>query len=362
MGKNKKEKLNKYPLVTVCTPTFNRRPFIPVMLKCFEHQTYPKDKIEWIIIDDGTDKIEDLVTHIPQVRYLKYNEKLTLGQKRNIGNDAAKGEIIVYMDDDDYYPPERISHAVDMLRQSPKALCAGSSAMFIHFKHINKMYQFGPYGPNHSTAATFAFKKELLKQTRFDEVSCVAEEKKFLKDYTIPFVQLESKKSILVFSHPHNSFDKKELLNQGPNPTINETKISPSEIVKEPEILKFFMEDIDELLDNYEPGKPENKPDVTKQLTEIKATRENMIKDHMQKQLEYQNTMQKIQMMNNPQVVQSRINELSVIVQELNIENNQLKEKVKYLEDKIKQIVLEQIQKKSLEKKIELSSVGPTVS
>ena len=356
------KKNTKLPFVSVCTPTFNRRPFYDMLIKCFFSQTYPLERVEWIIVDDGTDKIEDIVKDIPQVKYYKYDERLNLGKKRNIMHEKSKGDIIIYMDDDDYYPPERISHAVDMLKQSPKALCAGSSAMFIHFKHINKMYQFGPYGPNHSTAATFAFKKELLKQTRFDEVSCVAEEKKFLKDYTIPFVQLESKKSILVFSHAHNSFDKKELLNQGPNPTINETKISPSEIVKEPEILKFFMEDIDELLANYEPGKLENKPDVTKQLTEIKATRENMIKDHMQKQVEYQNTMQKIQMMNNPQVVQNRINELSVIVQELNIENNQLKEKIKYLEDKIKKIVLEQIQKKSLEKKIELSSVGPTVS
>jgi glycosyltransferase involved in cell wall biosynthesis len=326
------------------------------MLKCFEHQTYPKDKIEWIIIDDGTDKIEDLVRHIPQVKYLKYNKKLTLGQKRNIGNDAAKGEIIVYMDDDDYYPPERISHAVDMLKQTPKALCAGSSAMFIYFKHIDKMYQFGPYGPNHSTAATFAFKKELLNQTRFDEVSCVAEEKKFLKDYTIPFVQLESKKTILVFSHSHNSFDKKELLKQGPNPSVNETKILPSDIVKEPEILNFFMEDVDKLLNNYEPGKPENKPDVTKQLMEIKATRENMIKDHMQKQMEYQDTIKKIQTLNNPETAQNRINDLSIIIQELNIENNQLKEKVKYLEDKVKQIIVEQIQKKTYE----LSSKGPT--
>jgi glycosyltransferase involved in cell wall biosynthesis len=352
----KKNKIQKYPLVTVCTPTFNRRPFIPIMLKCFEHQTYPKDKIEWIIIDDGTDKIEDLVRHIPQVKYLKYNKKLTLGQKRNIGNDAAKGEIIVYMDDDDYYPPERISHAVDMLKQTPKALCAGSSAMFIYFKHIDKMYQFGPYGPNHSTAATFAFKKELLNQTRFDEVSCVAEEKKFLKDYTIPFVQLESKKTILVFSHSHNSFDKKDLLKQGPTPSVNETKILPSDIVKEPEILNFFMEDVDKLLNNYEPGKPENKPDVTKQLMEIKATRENMIKDHMQKQMEYQDTIKKIQTLNNPETAQNRINDLSIIIQELNIENNQLKEKVKYLEDKVKQIIVEQIQKKTYE----LSSKGPT--
>lgn len=343
----KKDKLAKYPLVTVCTPTFNRRPFVPMMLKCFEHQTYPKDKIEWIIIDDGTDKIEELVTHIPQVKYLKYDTKLTLGQKRNIGNDAAKGDIIVYMDDDDYYPPERISHAVDMLKQSPKALCAGSSAMFIYFKHISKMYQFGPYSPTHATAATFAFKRELLKQTRFNEASSVAEEKQFLKDYTIPFVQLESKKTILVFSHEHNSFDKKGLLNQGPSPFVKEVSTLPSDIVKEPEILHFFMEEVEKLLEEYELGKRENKPDVTKQLIEIKKTRENMVQEHIRQQTEYQNTLQKIQTLQNQKQNQNQNpSDLNVIIQELNSENAKLKEKVKYLEDKIKQIITEQIQKR----------------
>ena len=87
MGKkNKKNTSNaktQLPFVSVCTPTFNRRPFIPLMLKCFDSQIYPKDRIEWIIIDDGSDKIEDLVTHIPQVKYFKYNEKMHLGKKRN---------------------------------------------------------------------------------------------------------------------------------------------------------------------------------------------------------------------------------------------------------------------------------------
>ena len=236
MGKNK-QKMSKTPFISVCTPTFNRRPFIPMMLQCFENQTYPKDKIEWIIVDDGTDPIEDLVSHIPQVKYFKYNEKLTLGKKRNICNEKSSGEIIIYMDDDDYYPPERFSHAVEMLRQNPKALCAGSSALFIYFKHISKMYRFGPYGEKHATAATFAFRRELLQQTRFDESSCVAEEKKFLKDYTIPFVQLDPKKSIVVFSHVHNSFDKKELLKQLPNPHIHETDVKPEDLVKEKNIL-----------------------------------------------------------------------------------------------------------------------------
>jgi glycosyltransferase involved in cell wall biosynthesis len=355
MGKGKVKKTTtttvKTPFVTLCTPTFNRRPFIPMMLKCFEHQTYPKDKIEWIIVDDGTDKIEDLVSNIPQVRYFKLDEKKTLGQKRNFCNDNAKGDILIYIDDDDYYPPERISHAVETLNKNPKALCAGSSAMFIYFKHISKMYQFGPYGPNHATAATFAFKRELLSKTRFNETSAVAEEKHFLKDYTIPFVQLEPKKSILVFSHNHNSFDKKTLLEQMPNPTIHETTVVPSDIVKEKDILKFFMEDIDDMLSKYEPGKPENKPDVTKQIAELKVSRESMAKEHMQKQIDFQNAINRLQLMGNPQMQQEAIIQQERLIKQITQDNEKLKEKVKYLEDKIKQIINEQIQKKMLEKK-----------
>ena len=335
------KKKKKYPLVSVCTPTYNRRPFIPIIIKCFENQTYPKDKMEWIIVDDGTDKIEDLVAHIPQVKYFRYEEKLTLGKKRNITNDNAKGDIIVYMDDDDYYPPDRVSHAVETLLKNPKALCAGSSAMYIYFKHIEKMYQFGPYGPNHATAATFAFKKELLKKTRFEEKAALAEEKKFLKDYTIPFAQLDPNKSILVFSHNQNSFDKKELLKQMPNPFIKDTILTPSDLVKEADVLKFFMEDINQLLEDYSPGLAKNKPDVTKQLSKMKEEREKMAKD----QYEYNVLMNKLSGA-NAQQDQNKINQLSMIVQHLTTENKQLNDKVKYLEDKIKQFITEQIQLK----------------
>jgi glycosyltransferase involved in cell wall biosynthesis len=303
-----------------------------MMLKCFDHQTYPKDRIEWIIVDDGTDKIEELVRHIPQVKYFKYDIKMTLGEKRNLLNDKSTGDILVYMDDDDYYPPERISHAVQMLTNTPKALCAGSSEMNIYFKHIHKMIRFGPYGPNHATAATFAFKRELLSITRFDEKSSVAEEKKFLKDYTIPFVQLDPVKSILVFSHVQNSFDKKELLNQGPNPTIHETTLQPEDVIKEKDILKFFMEDIDALLASYTLGKPEHKPDVSKQLIEIKAARQKMIEEHNKKQLEQhkQNTTQ---------------NYIDNLIQE----NAKLKDQIKYLESKIQEIINQRIQEKRSE-------------
>jgi glycosyltransferase involved in cell wall biosynthesis len=85
---------NLLPFVSICTPTFNRRPFIPSMIKCFEHQDYPKDRIEWIIVDDGSDKIGDLVKHIPQVKYYAIENKLLLGKKRNLMHEKTKGDKV----------------------------------------------------------------------------------------------------------------------------------------------------------------------------------------------------------------------------------------------------------------------------
>ena len=277
MGKKSKNK-NDLPFVSICTPTFNRRPFIKSMIKCFEHQTYPKDKMEWIIIDDGTDKIEDLVSDISNVKYFKYNEKMPLGKKRNLMHEKSVGDIIVYMDDDDYYPPERVSHAVDMLQTHPKALCAGASEIYIYFKHIDKMYQFGPYGPNHATAGTFAFKRELLKEHKYEDHAALAEEKAFLKNYTVPFVQLEPKKTILVFSHIQNTFDKKKLLNNKDPRFVKESDKTVKDFVKQSELENFYKNEIDKFLRDYKPGDPGMKPDVISQMAKMEKEREEMSK------------------------------------------------------------------------------------
>ena len=277
-----------YPIVSVCTPTFNRRPFIPTMFECFRNQTYPKDRIEWIIVDDGTDRIKDLVesSGITQIKYFELPKKVSLGEKRNYMHSKATGSIIVYMDDDDYYPPERISHAVDKLMDNKQALCAGSSEIYIYFKHIKKMIQFGPYGPNHATAGTFAFRAELLKQTRYQDHAAVAEEREFLKGYTIPFVQLDPMKTILCFSHEQNTFDKRKLLDNPHPDFVKESTKKVTDFIrldKEATIKKFFMDDIDSLLEKYEPGNPKMKPDVVIQIAEIERDREKMMQEEVAK-------------------------------------------------------------------------------
>jgi glycosyltransferase involved in cell wall biosynthesis len=285
---NKKAATPLLPFVSICTPTFNRRPFIQTMFECFKNQDYPKERMEWIIVDDGTDKIKDLIetSNIPQIRYFEIEKKLALGAKRNYMHKHVKGSIIVYMDDDDYYPPERVSHAVEMLQKNEKALCAGASEIYLYFKTMGKMIQAGPYGPNHATAGTFAFKTELLKDTKYNDNAALAEERAFLKDYTVPFVQLDPLKTILVFSHEHNTFDKREMFQTAHPDYFKESPKTVDMFIRRPHeqsVKDFFMRDIDALLDKYEPGLPKMKPDVLVQIEQIKKERDDMIKRENEK-------------------------------------------------------------------------------
>jgi len=255
------------PRVSLCTPTFNRRPFFKGTIANVLSQDYPLDQIEWIIVDDGTDKIGDLVSHLPFVKYIPV-EKMPLGKKRNFMHDQCSfqedDDIIIYIDDDDYYPVQRVSHAVSRLTGSD-ALCAGSSEMFIWFNSLQKMYKFGPYGPNHSTAGTFAFKRALLKQTRYQDDAVIGEEKHFLKDYTIPFVQLDPMKTILVFSHNQNTFDKRKLIDTTSS-VCKESSLKVKHFIKNKEIHHFYTKEMDTLLESYELGELKYKPDVVQEI------------------------------------------------------------------------------------------------
>lgn len=287
--------IEKYPFVSLCTPTFNRRHFFPILFEMFKLQTYPKNRMEWIIIDDGTDKINDIIENsgINQIKYIKLTNKLSLGEKRNLMHTYCKGSIIIYIDDDDYFSPDRVLHSVESLLNTKNGeLIAGSSEIYLYFKE-NGLYQFGPYGENHATAGTFAFKRELLQHTKYDEKSCIGEEATFLKNYTIPMIQLDPLKTILVFPHKHNSFDKHTFLNgsnSGPmkkciDKTVNDfIKGVNASIIKD-----FFINKMHKLLLNYKLGDISMKPDVVLQLRQIQIKRNLMELEMQQQQQSQQN-------------------------------------------------------------------------
>ena len=252
MGKGKKKKQKKVsitgkPTVSIVTPTYNRRKFIPFLIQCVKNQTYPMQLMEWIVVDDGEDCVEDLFKEVDfiEVKYIYIKQKMKLGAKRNYMHSLVSNDIVIYMDDDDYYHPERVQYAVQRLRSKPQIKIAGCSEMFIYFIDTKEIWRFGPYGNNHSTAGTFSFWRELIEETSYDDEAEQAEEKYFLKNYTIPLLQLNPQKTILVLAHSSNTFDKHILL-KNPHPQLtHKTNLQLKHFIKDKAQRKMFTEFIE---------------------------------------------------------------------------------------------------------------------
>lgn len=225
--------------VTVVTPTYNRRAFIPTLIQIYLHQTYPKENMEWIILDDGRDKVEDLfhAAHIPNLRYLYEDEKMRIGAKRNRLNKEARGSIIIAMDDDDYYPADRVQTVVDAFTQHPDKNLAGSSEMNMYYIDQQTIWTIGSHGPNHATNGTMAWRKTYANKHFYDEYVTKAEETSFLEGYKHPMIQLDPKKTILVVCHSDNTVDKSLLRKQ---PKMKETTYTLEDLVKEPALRTFY--------------------------------------------------------------------------------------------------------------------------
>ena len=232
-----------FPFVSVITPTYNRRKFIPYLIQMYENQDYRKDRMEWIVLDDGQDKVKDLFEaagkRIPNLRYIALDDKLLIGAKRNILNKEARGPIIVAMDDDDYYPACRVSTVVNAFKQNPKLELAGASEIYMYYSDIQKIYKLGPYNPNHATNGTMAWRKSYADAHTYDETVTHSEERSFLEDYKNPMIQLDPFKVMLVMSHSENTFDKRKMRDQE-NPFVKKTDMKLKTFIKEKQLRDFF--------------------------------------------------------------------------------------------------------------------------
>jgi glycosyltransferase involved in cell wall biosynthesis len=235
--------------VSIVTPTYNRRAFIPILIQLYQNQTFPKDKMEWIILDDGRDKVEDLFKEaaktIPHLRYLYRDEKMRIGAKRNLLNKEAKGSIIIAMDDDDYYPADRVAHVVAQFKKYPKMNLAGSSEMNLYYVDSKAIYTMGPYHSHHATNGTMAWRKSYSDTHTYDEYVTKAEETSFLENYRFPMIQLDPKKTILVICHSDNTVDKMRLRQEHlqsceRSSNLRETTYHLEDLVKEPVFQEIY--------------------------------------------------------------------------------------------------------------------------
>tara|TARA_R110002110_G_scaffold278819_3_gene494001 strand:+ start:528 stop:1259 length:732 start_codon:yes stop_codon:yes gene_type:complete len=133
------------PNVSICTPTYNRNNFIPLMLTNLKKLDYPPDKLEWVIDDDGSvpmvqsaDEMSELkkIIHPIKLNYNKYSKKREIGEKRNNMVKLSTNKICAMMDTDDMYFSEWLRYAISELRQKHYG-CVTSNQMLFLFPDLD---------------------------------------------------------------------------------------------------------------------------------------------------------------------------------------------------------------------------------
>lgn len=242
MARRQQPASGELPFISVVTPTWNRRAFLPYLLYMFQYQDYPADRRELVILDDSAESNAELIAtltryapHPELIRYYHQSERLPIGAKRNRLNELARGEYIVCMDDDDFYRSDKLSYTIAEMRRH-NALFAACNILPVWYSHVNRIFTTAAQSPRHVLNGTFAYHRNFLKKHRYDDRVTLGEELSFTNDYTAPVLLLDPWRSILCVSHSNNTFDKDFVLGS------SEMQRTPlSEVVKDAFIYKFYQ-------------------------------------------------------------------------------------------------------------------------
>jgi glycosyltransferase involved in cell wall biosynthesis len=201
------------PDVSIITLTKDRRNFMPLAKYCYLLQTYPEDKMEWVIIDDGEDSIEDTLIGIPNVTYVRCDPGMTISQKRNLAVSKAMYDVIVVCDDDDVYPENTILHRVAMMLKNPSKECAFCTTIPCY--DITKYSSFMNVPPytlpmsQRVSEATLIFTRKFWEDNKFDETINVAEGDAFIRGREQMCRELSPQEVIVSLTHPKNLSSRK---------------------------------------------------------------------------------------------------------------------------------------------------------
>lgn len=111
--------LPKPPLVSIVTPSYNQAKYLEQTIRSVLDQNYPR--LEYIVIDGAsTDDSEQVIRkYMDHLAYWISEKDSGQGEAINKGFLRVRGEIIAWLNSDDYYLPNTITSAVKVFEENP---------------------------------------------------------------------------------------------------------------------------------------------------------------------------------------------------------------------------------------------------
>lgn len=206
------------PPISIVTLLYNRRKFFDLACHNIMLSDYPKDKIEWVIVDDSDDPNEAVSDRVIQVGlksapltvvYVPYERKLPISEKRNIGVKRSKNEIILFMDDDDHYPETSFRRRVAWLTKHPwKPQCCACTTIACYdlLKGVSAV-NTPPWNlplRQRISEATLTFYKSWWDVQKFPMKTDIAEGEGFLAGREKDVLEIPPQQILVAFTHKKN--------------------------------------------------------------------------------------------------------------------------------------------------------------
>ncbi len=176
---------NNLPYVSIVVASYNEEKYIYKCLNALMILNYPKDKLEIIVVSDGSkDKTVEFAKKYP-VTIIDLVQNRGLSYARNAGAKASKGEIVAYTDADCEPDPDWLLFLVQGFDNEKVGCVGGPNITHPDDPFIGKCSAQAPGAPthvlidditaDHVPGCNMAFKKDvLLKIGGFDEIFRIA--------------------------------------------------------------------------------------------------------------------------------------------------------------------------------------------
>jgi len=113
--------MNTKHFVTCVMPTYGRPRFVEQAVKLFLAQAWTRSEL--LIFDDSPAELRVRVRENSRIKVFQLGERVSMGEKHNLGLDAAQGEFIAHFDDDDWQSPRRLTRQVETLVLEDLDIC-----------------------------------------------------------------------------------------------------------------------------------------------------------------------------------------------------------------------------------------------
>lgn len=163
-------------MISVLMLTYNRETLVSCAIESILAQTY-RD-FEFIIVDNGsTDKSGQIAdTYAAGDRRIRvlHRERGNIGAGRNTALDAARGEYLAFIDDDDWAEPDFLEFLLDLLEQhnADVAICGAADKIFDEEKVMTAeeaLIELMWRKKYNMAFPTKLFRRELMEHLRFPE-------------------------------------------------------------------------------------------------------------------------------------------------------------------------------------------------